>query len=451
MSTNSHKTQEYCFKKLKGFDAIGFDLDFTLGRYNTLNLMKLIHKEMVAFLVQNQGYPTKLLDTSFDDNIAQKGLCLDKTNGLLLKVDQDLRVVRASFGRNFLKQFEVESYYPEPLSAPTESDTRFYTFNGPWTVPMMSILADYIEIEGLQREATSPSVWEKLSDDVTRSCYALFYAVDYPKPLIESNFPILKEFKFSSYKPGYFASVIENMEKYFSKCDRLRFIEELRAAGFKTFIVTDARFEFADVALRFLFGEDYNRLFDIILTHAAKPRTFFNPNHRFVAAGTMQQDGFYLREEVSEEVRWDELKAFHTFGEGNKVKLTEFLSKQSDIPPENLKILYVGDSIRSDIKSMKREEKYDWTYVWVQSDLDIFEFLDHSFVKKHAELNTITSDWGNLLTTKLGLSYFGAEVKEQADYVMSDVLELGGTKNPIKSDEFFELVESNLEQCTNSC
>jgi len=442
MQTEPNNLDAYCFTKLKGFDAVGFDLDFTLLRYETLNLMKLIHEGMIRFFVHHEGYPKALLDTKYDETISQKNLCIDKTNGLILKLDASLRIIRASFGRRFLDDDEIESIYPNPLSIAPVSDKRFLYFYGPWFLPLITILADYIEISDIRMESTDSSIWKKLSHDAHKAVRTMYFTIDYPNPHIEANFPILEGVDWSKCPPTYFASILGDLGKYFNKCDRLRFIQELRKAGLKTFIVTDSRYEFADVALRFLFGKDYKCLFDIIVTHAMKSRVFWNPNYRFEKVGLVRPDGFFLREEISEEVKLDELKQFHVYGGGNKAGLTEFLATLSPgTSPEDMEILFVGDSMKSDIKSLKKEQKYQWKYAWVQEELESLTWLDHSLVEKNAELSSKTTAWGHMLKAGSGLSYFGADVKRETDFVMSDVLELGGTKNPIRTTDFFESME----------
>jgi len=436
-------TRTYCFDRLKGFDAVGFDFDFTLGRYNIPNIMKLIHEEMVRYLVDHHAYPEALLDTSFDENFCDKGLCIDKSKGLIIKLDPQLRVVKACFGRRFLNDSEIDSCYPEPLSDEPEFDKRFHTVYGPWTVPIIAILADFIEISGFQMDTVEPHVFEKFSKDITKSCYTLYDALNYPKHHIEKKIPLLEGQDWTKSPPNYFPSVLGESDKYFFKSDRLRFIEELRKAGKKTFVVTDSRFEFADVMLRWYFGDDYNRLFDIVLTHAAKSRTFSN-DYRFEEVGVEGPDGFYIREEACEEVRFEELKQFHTYGGGNKAKLTEFLaSLHEDTNPENLKILFVGDSLKSDVISLKKDKRYNWSYAWVQSEIEGLNGLDNSLIEEHAELDSRISDWGHMLKVGSGLSYYGAKVKRETDFIMSDMLELGGAKNPIKTEEFFELMEES--------
>jgi len=264
---------------------------------------------------------------------------------------------------------------------------------------------------------------------------------------MELNSPTLDGIDFSKSPPNYFQTLLGDTAQFLEQADRLRFIKELRKTGIKTFIITDSRYSVAIPALKFLFGDDYNKLFDIVITHSEKSRKFFKPENAFRKAGVKKENGSYLREEKSEVV--DGLEQFQTYGNGNKPQTTEFLARLHGKAPNEMKILYMGDSLRSDIKSLRKDPTYNWTLAYVQADVETLQHLDYSVIKESCALHDKISDWGHLLTAGSRLSYMGAQINKAADWVLADPLELGETKNPVETGEYFKILLRDCEQRYN--
>merc|ERR1711879_808874 len=97
----------------------------------------------------------------------------------------------------------------------------------------------------------------------------------------------------------------------------------------------------------------------------------------------------------------------------------------------------VGDSLNSDVVKLKGG-KYDWSHWFIAPELE----LDNSGLREpinvwlrerlDPEKPVVLSKWGQLLRSARDsegscptLSLFGADVREHADLVCADVLELG--------------------------
>merc|ERR1719419_130259 len=180
-------------------------------------MMQLIHTELVRFLVHHRQWPEALLKTSFDSNLSQQGLCFQKSTGLLLKLDENLRVVKASFGRRFLNDEEIAERYPEPFPALGKD---FHKFSGPWQLPLITVAADYIEIEGLQLDCDRSVDWNKLSIDTSAAGYMNFLALEYPKPVMELKSPSLEGIDFKKSPPRFFQTLLADIGKFLEKADR---------------------------------------------------------------------------------------------------------------------------------------------------------------------------------------------------------------------------------------
>ena len=83
---------------LKKIKAIGFDMDYTLVRYNAEAFEKETHKAVLDKLVRVLGYPKEIKNLEFDYNSVIQGLVLDRKRGNLLKVSRFGKVKSATHG-----------------------------------------------------------------------------------------------------------------------------------------------------------------------------------------------------------------------------------------------------------------------------------------------------------------------------------------------------------------
>jgi len=287
---------------------------------------------------------------------------------------------------------------------------------------------DYVKIAGLPLDAASPETWSKLINDISGAGYMMYWALEFPAPLVKLNPPQLEGVDFSKHLPQFYKTLQANVDKYVERCDRLRLVKELRAAGFITFIITDSRFDVMEPTLKFLFGNEYNSLFDIIITNAMKRRHFWKPDTPFRKLGAKKPNGYHVRENFCEEAK--ELKQYHTFGCGNKTELTEFLADIKGKKAADLKVLYIGDSMGSDIKKIRKDSRYRWTLAWVCTELECSPLLEYSKIKEIRCEVAVTNNWGHILFAGNSLSYLAAIAKKEADWLIADVIELSGTANP---------------------
>uniref|UniRef100_A0A8D0FKQ6 5'-nucleotidase domain containing 1 n=1 Tax=Strix occidentalis caurina TaxID=311401 RepID=A0A8D0FKQ6_STROC len=100
--------QQYSSFSLADCDAVGFDLDHTLCRYQLPQSARLIYDSFAQYLVTEKGYDEDLLTLAPDSlDFCCKGLVLDIEEGNFLKLAEDGTVLRASHGTKSMTSEEL--------------------------------------------------------------------------------------------------------------------------------------------------------------------------------------------------------------------------------------------------------------------------------------------------------------------------------------------------------
>ena len=97
----------------KDYDAIGFDADHCLVKYNVKAFYCLLVKIILEELHEKHGYPVEILDFNYKDeeaedlSILMNSLVFDFITGTLLKLGEDKRILVALHGRKHLTPEEI--------------------------------------------------------------------------------------------------------------------------------------------------------------------------------------------------------------------------------------------------------------------------------------------------------------------------------------------------------
>ena len=70
---------------MKKIKAIGFDMDYTLVRYNIHNFEKDTHQMLIQKLIDNNGYPQEIKKLLFEPHRIIRGLVIDTKKGKFFK------------------------------------------------------------------------------------------------------------------------------------------------------------------------------------------------------------------------------------------------------------------------------------------------------------------------------------------------------------------------------
>ncbi|MBF0209223.1 MAG: 5'-nucleotidase, partial [Oligoflexia bacterium] len=96
---------------LKHIQVIGFDMDYTLVRYQSKHFEEMAFKEMIRKLVNEKNYPEEILGLSFDFSKIVRGLVFDKKRGNLLKLCRYGKVKTCYHGSCQLSFSEMQRVY----------------------------------------------------------------------------------------------------------------------------------------------------------------------------------------------------------------------------------------------------------------------------------------------------------------------------------------------------
>ncbi len=319
---------------------LGFDLDHTLCRYDLSTFGPLVFGLVVRHLVVHQRCSPALLDVPFDASYAGKGVAFDSVTGNSIKLGADGRVRVAVHGFDRLSQQRIAAAYPAPL-AHIDDDKRFLVVHSSFEACSIYILAHLVTMLDAgtlfspdRAPAASPTP-SSSSSPYQQLVPALFAAF---------------EFEFGSWqRGGYFAALRANVGRYVHSRPEVRqWLTRIREAGrHGLFLVTNSRYDCAELLLRHVLGDDWQRLFDFVVCDAGKP-TFFSDATR----------PFYPLDEQS--LAADTLRPLPVDGllppgciliHGNAAQLTRSLRA---VRPQCTAIVYFDDHVRSAIVPIRQ-------------------------------------------------------------------------------------------------
>uniref|UniRef100_UPI00398F0CBA 5'-nucleotidase domain-containing protein 1 n=1 Tax=Pristiophorus japonicus TaxID=55135 RepID=UPI00398F0CBA len=309
-------------------DVIGFDLDHTLCRYNVSSTFALIYDSFAQFLVEQKGYDGELMTVSPDSwDFCFKGLVLDLEDGNLLKLGEDGTVLRASHGTRILTVEEILETYGKKrkwkhfktINGTFARSGKYHFYDNYFDLPGALLCARVVDLLDQNRNVKKYEFWK----DVIAS--------------IEYNY------KASAFKEDsgiYFPSVKKDPGKYLLRCsESLKdWLRRLKNAGKVLLLITSSHSDYCRLLCEHILGEDFEEIFDIIITNALKPGFFIQ---------IPQQRPFRTLVNDEERESLPSLEQPGWYSQGNWSHLNELLKKITGKPEP--KVVYFGDSMRSDI------------------------------------------------------------------------------------------------------
>ena len=304
---------------MKRIKAIGFDMDYTIVRYNTEAFERFTYQEVIKKLVSEKKYPEEILKLQFDFHRVIQGLVIDKKKGNLLKVSRFGKVKSSYHGLHPIDFKEQNRLYGNgviDLSAPhiQSLDTNFAVSNG----------VVYKQLVELKKKGLPFPDFETLADDVKEIL-----------DLCHSDGTLKGE-------------VRKNIAKYIIQDpDVVTLLERYKRYGKKLLVITNSDYSYTRLLLDYTINpflkhhKDWSELFDITVTMAIKPR-FFTTKTPFLsidpATGMMSNHEGKITKGI--------------FQGGFAGKL------QKDLELEGDEILYLGDHIYGDVVSIKKT--FNW-------------------------------------------------------------------------------------------
>lgn len=315
---------------LKKIKAIGFDMDYTIVRYQTENFEKLTHTVVLQKLVDDENYPKEILDLKFEFNRAIRGLVIDETYGNIIKMSLYGRIKKAYHGLSEIPFKEVNRLYRGEIV--DLNDPRFTPVDTAFSIAHAVLFSQLVECR--DKSPDKYPNYETIAADVLRQ-------ID-----IAHRDNSLK------------SAVLSNLDEYIIQDPKIVWsLEKLKDSGKKLFIVTNSDYVYTQKLLDYTFTphlknhKDWRELFDIVTTLASKPY-FFTARPYFLK----------LDSNTQQLVNTESLENGELYQGGNAISLEEFFKVKGD------EILYLGDHIYGDIVALKKE--CNWRTALVLEEID---------------------------------------------------------------------------------
>ena len=223
----SRRSRIYCNRNLRmdQIALVGFDMDYTLALYHQERLEQLSIDLTLKKLCENHGYPTGILDLSFEPEWAIRGLVIDKALGNVLKMDRHAVVGRAYHGRNLLSKQERHHHYR--TNRIRLSSARYAWIDTLFALPeavMYINLVDYFDRQGGN------------------------------KPNYTDIFDHIRQSIDEAHADGSLKAVIRSdLSRFIRKDERLaETLHKLRSSGKKLFLLTNSYFDYSNEVMSFL-------------------------------------------------------------------------------------------------------------------------------------------------------------------------------------------------------
>ncbi len=300
---------------LKSIKAIGFDMDYTLVRYQHKAFEQLTYDEMIKKLL-TRGYPEKIKNLKFDINQTIRGLTVDREEGNLIKLDAHGRIKTTFHGTKQLEFKKQQALYR--AHSVDLSEDRYSSIDTTFSIAYGAMFCQLVDLKD-QFPNELPS-YPQIEEDA-------LWALD-----ISHRDDSLK------------SAVRNNLEKYIIQDqDTPKMLERFKKYGKKLWLITNSDFAYTKVLLEYTIDpflkehKNWEDLFDLVVTSSSKP-SFFMYHNRFLKIDTetglmSNSDGPFTK---------------GVFQSGNAQALQDELGCSGD------QILYLGDHIYGDILSLKK-------------------------------------------------------------------------------------------------
>lgn len=378
---------------LSKFNWVGFDLDHTLIRYKLPNIYRLIYSSLSRFLVEQKGYDRSLLEPiGKHHDLMQKGIILDGAKGNFLKLASNGYILRAFHGTHPLSGEEIAQAYGTlriwehhiVLRDTVKQIDKHWFFDNYFSTPGIVLAARVVDL--FDKDKSIGEEWSNIWKDIIQAFVHLF---DHPN--------------FKKDTGGYFPEVKRNTGEYvYPISERLKcWMRDLKSHGVHLFLMTSSHIDYSRMLLNYAFGTGWQDLFDLVIVDAKKPQ-FFTDQNPFYSIGPSDD---VIAEPVTDLVRGN------VYSQGSEACLRKFFAQVAAV--ESPSILYIGDSVRSDIfpptkfdgwQTVAIVEEMANENIW---DLETVKSDDESQAKKQKKEEVekdpglVSSLWGEFLQDEM--------------------------------------------------
>ncbi|XP_065648423.1 5'-nucleotidase domain-containing protein 1 isoform X2 [Hydra vulgaris] len=375
---------------LNDYDVIAFDMDHTLVQYHLPELFKLIYESTVEYLVKEKHYGVFLHKDNFEkyEDFSLRGLVFDCIKGNFLKLDKDGYILRCSHGlKNMSSDYISEMYGIKRLwSQFSILKEKVYNHEGYVLLENFFLMPAALLIGEIIEEV------DKVNNGVLS---------DYTHVWKDVAAALLLNFQPSSFKAElgmFFPSLKKDIKRYIKKCPSsvMTWINKLKVSGKTIVLITDSYGDYAEFIMSFTFGLDWKESFDYIIVAANKPNFFQDEfkSRNFIKV----HEGNLTNVEVAD------LQKHTLYARGHACQLERVLRSCSD----SLKVVYFGDSMKSDIYPPKKFMNWDTVAVLEELEAEKVCFKNNKFNGALSAFKATTKEKQLIASTQWG-SFFTDE------------------------------------------
>ena len=240
---------------MKQIAAIGFDMDYTLVRYDSEAFEQMTYKEIKNKLLEVRGYPKVIGDLKFQIDLAIRGLVIDKPNGNVLKLSTYSKVKHAYHGLSEM-DFKNQQRVYQGLTIDLNDSNRFAIVDTTFSIAYCVLYMQIVDLKDKRPELNLPD-YKTIEEH-------LIEALDI------------------SHRDGSLKSEVKkNVKKYIVQDEQsVLALERFKRHGKKLWVITNSDYEYSKLLLDYAINpflkesKSWHDLFNIVITSASKPRFF---------------------------------------------------------------------------------------------------------------------------------------------------------------------------------
>ncbi|KAG5542315.1 hypothetical protein RHGRI_022001 [Rhododendron griersonianum] len=366
--------QIFCNRSLnmKNIVAVGFDMDYTLAQYKPETFESLAYGGTIRKLVYDLGYPSELLEWTFDWKYMVRGLVLDKKRGNILKMDRHKYVKVAYHGFRELSKEDKVASYGSTLIRDAFDEPDYALIDTLFSLAEAYLFAQLVDFKDKNPDRVPKGA------DYSRMYRDVRAAVDL------------------CHRDGTLKQMVAKDPKWYINEDTsiVPMLKMLKDSGRATFLVTNSLWDYTNIVMNFLCGAqtegvtssfnfDWLRYFNVVITGSAKPG-FFHDENRANLFEVEPESGMLLNTDNGTPMPQvggtlslplkPVSKSCRVFQGGNVGHLHKLLGIES-----SSQVLYVGDHIYGDI--LRSKKVLGWRTMLVVPELEkevelLWEFRD---------------------------------------------------------------------------
>jgi HAD superfamily 5'-nucleotidase-like hydrolase len=240
---------------MKQIAAIGFDMDYTLVRYDSEAFEEMTYKEIQRKLLEIKKYPAVVGSLKFKMNYAIRGLVIDKPHGNVLKLSTYSKVKHAFHGLSEM-DFKTQQKIYQGLVIDLNDSERFSIVDTTFSIAYCVLYMQIVDMKDKQPELELPD-YRTIELDILE-------ALD------------------TSHRDGSLKNQVKKNVKKFIVQDAeiVASLERFKKHGKKLWVITNSDFEYSKLLLDYSITpflkehKSWSELFNLVVTAAQKPRFF---------------------------------------------------------------------------------------------------------------------------------------------------------------------------------